>query len=359
VSDEPNHCEVAIIGGGLAGLTAANILQQAGIDFRILEAATRLGGRIDSLRDETTGAALGDLGPTWVWPPYQASVRRWIDEMGLKTFPQYEQGHAVLDMEAGIPPTRQDLPGQHGMARIAGGPSAFVDAHVSAIDGERILLDYPVAEISQSGDLFSLQCGDRATITAQKVIAAAPLRVMAERIDWSGLLDQQTMSTMGGAPTWMATQAKVTIVYTNPFWRDEGLSGRIASRLGPMVEVHDHCGEMGDPAALFGFVGWPPDMRQRQDIKSSVIDQLVRCFGEQAAMFDRFDIRDWALQPTICSQRDLETVPEHPRRLTDLMRDGHCDDRLFFAVAETATESPGLIDGALESGRRAALQVLA
>lgn len=45
-----NQCQVIIIGGGMAGLSAANHLAKNGIDdFRILEARNRLGGRIISV----------------------------------------------------------------------------------------------------------------------------------------------------------------------------------------------------------------------------------------------------------------------------------------------------------------------
>jgi len=38
--------QVIIVGGGLSGLTAANYLHQKGIDFKILEASNRVGGRV-------------------------------------------------------------------------------------------------------------------------------------------------------------------------------------------------------------------------------------------------------------------------------------------------------------------------
>ncbi|MGW0324750.1 flavin monoamine oxidase family protein [Nocardia sp. NPDC003183] len=55
---------VAVVGAGLAGLTAARALHRAGVDVLVLEAADRLGGRAMS---ETT--ALGsrvDLGGQWI-----------------------------------------------------------------------------------------------------------------------------------------------------------------------------------------------------------------------------------------------------------------------------------------------------
>ncbi|MFD4439435.1 flavin monoamine oxidase family protein [Nocardia sp. NPDC058519] len=74
-SEDPTHTEapsgsapttttVAVVGAGLAGLTAARALHRAGVDVLVLEAADRLGGRAMS---ETT--ALGsrvDLGGQWI-----------------------------------------------------------------------------------------------------------------------------------------------------------------------------------------------------------------------------------------------------------------------------------------------------
>jgi monoamine oxidase len=41
--------DVLIVGGGLSGLCVAHLLSVAGIDFRLIEARNRLGGRILSL----------------------------------------------------------------------------------------------------------------------------------------------------------------------------------------------------------------------------------------------------------------------------------------------------------------------
>ncbi|HKR93125.1 NAD(P)-binding protein [Novosphingobium sp.] len=41
--------KVAIVGGGLAGLYAARLLNAVGVDFRLLEARDRFGGRVPPL----------------------------------------------------------------------------------------------------------------------------------------------------------------------------------------------------------------------------------------------------------------------------------------------------------------------
>lgn len=60
---------ILIVGGGLAGLTAARLLHRAGVEFKLLEARERLGGRILSV--DATGEPSGDgfdLGASWFWP---------------------------------------------------------------------------------------------------------------------------------------------------------------------------------------------------------------------------------------------------------------------------------------------------
>ena len=360
VAKTTRRCDTAVIGGGLAGLTAASLLQEAGVDFLVLEASGQPGGRIDALRSAETGEVYGDLGPSWVWPPYQRNVQRWVNELRVATFPQYEQGDALMEVDSDAAPMRLAMPGQHGIARLTGGPSALIDALQQRAGSDRILCDRRVANVASDNGIFelSMQGEGSEKIEARTVIAAAPLRLMIETIDWNGLIGDPLKTVMRNAPTWMAAQAKAVVTFETPFWRENKLSGRVASRIGPMVEIHDHCGPDGHPAALFGFIGRPPSMRRSHDLTTALREQLVRCFGEQAKQLVALEIRDWAQRDNICSRYDLEGLPEHPRRLDDITRQMHGEGGLVFAVSETAAESPGLIDGAFEAGERAARQIL-
>jgi len=198
-----------------------------------------------------------------------------------------------------------------------------------------------------------------AALKARHVIVALPPRLALERIDWPDNFDLALQAAMAATPTWMATHAKTAVIYDTPFWRREGLSGRIASAAGPLGEVHDYCDRDGTFGALFGFFGWPPEMRREHagELEKAVIAQLVHCLGAQAHDVGMLQTEDWALNPHICSAADLTTTPAHPEVMPSVVRQPHMDGRLFFAGAESATQSLGLIEGALCAGQDAAQAV--
>lgn len=87
--NDSQQCEVAVIGAGLAGLSAARRLHQAGADVIVLEARDRVGGRTLSVVED--GGRLVEYGGQWVGPT-QDRVLALIDEFGLETFPQFTDG---------------------------------------------------------------------------------------------------------------------------------------------------------------------------------------------------------------------------------------------------------------------------
>lgn len=84
--------DVVVIGGGISGLTAAWRLVQAGRSVAVLEAHDRVGGRTWSR--ELRPGVIAELGGTWVGPT-QDRVLALLDELGIATFPQYNEGRAV------------------------------------------------------------------------------------------------------------------------------------------------------------------------------------------------------------------------------------------------------------------------
>lgn len=100
-----SSARIAIIGGGLSGLTAAMLLEQQGVrDVVLFEARQTLGGRILSV--DAAGAVVDarepaldrfDLGPSWFWPGLQPQLDRLVDELGLRRFAQFEEGDLLVE----------------------------------------------------------------------------------------------------------------------------------------------------------------------------------------------------------------------------------------------------------------------
>ncbi|MDG1116898.1 MAG: NAD(P)/FAD-dependent oxidoreductase [Flavimaricola sp.] len=347
--------DVVVIGAGLSGLTAAVTLQGKGADVQVLEAGPQIGGRIRALRDPDSGQVLADLGPTWVWPKYQPVAARWLQKLGVETFEQFNDGNAVIT-GYGPSPLHQPLPGQDGMVRPVGGPTALIDALSRELGSDRVRTSSTVTGIIEDGsDRIAVQLASGEVITARRVILSIPSRVAATtlHLPWA---PPSLTEAMRQTPTWMSTTAKAVAVYDRPFWRDSGLSGRIASRYGPLVEAHDHSGIAGSPAAIFGFVGWSLEQRQNDPdgLRQAILTQLADCLGEAAGDPVSLKIEDWAINKHIVTDLDLSQPPHHPDVGPNLLRQPYLGGRLRFAVSEVALRSPGLIEGAFDIGEAVA-----
>jgi monoamine oxidase len=88
--------DVAVIGGGLAGLTAAAELERTGVTTVVLEARGRVGGRILS-QAIGDGAAI-DQGGQFVGPPREGPwlIDEACRELGVDRFPTHEVGDKLV-----------------------------------------------------------------------------------------------------------------------------------------------------------------------------------------------------------------------------------------------------------------------
>lgn len=87
------EADVAIVGGGLAGLTAARDLVAAGKSVVVLEARDRVGGRVVNLKLANGGFTEGGgefIGPT------QTRIKALADSLGVATFTTYNTGKNLL-----------------------------------------------------------------------------------------------------------------------------------------------------------------------------------------------------------------------------------------------------------------------
>lgn len=93
-ADGGDVLDVVIIGGGLAGLTAARDLRRAGCEsFVVLEARNRVGGR--TFNHDLGQGRISEAGGQWIGPG-QTAVADLARELGIGTFTTYYEGETVL-----------------------------------------------------------------------------------------------------------------------------------------------------------------------------------------------------------------------------------------------------------------------
>jgi monoamine oxidase len=102
--------DIAIIGAGLAGLTAARDLERAGCEsFVVLEARDRVGGR--TLNHDLGDGHISEVGGQWIGPG-QTAVADLARELQVGTFQSYYAGKTVF--VAGDGRVATDLHGSFG-----------------------------------------------------------------------------------------------------------------------------------------------------------------------------------------------------------------------------------------------------
>lgn len=346
--------DTVIVGGGLCGLMLAYSLQQEGRRYVIYEARPRLGGRILTVQDESTGAAL-DLGPTWFWPEQQPRFTRLIAELGLSAFPQHDDGivQKLTNAEGKV----EQFEGEalHGGAqRLEGGMMALVNALAAQIPPDNIKLGQVLMDIEEHGEHLALRfrCKDAvSTIEAHRVALTIPPRLLAEQISFKPALPDEVKQAMQNTQTWMAAEAKALIAYPKAFWRDEGLSGNGSSEHEQAVlgEIFDACDATAAKAALGGFIALSPEQRQSFQIGLPMLirSQLVQFFGTEAE-HGGLHFQDWSQEAFTCSKLDLNQAFTQPTYGNPLLQQPYWHNKLYMGGTETSRLGGGYLEGALD-----------
>jgi len=100
------RCDVAVVGAGFAGLTAARELTRAGKSVIVLEARKRVGGR--ALNKDIGDGDISERGATFVGPT-QDHILALAKELGVGKFPTFVTGDNVYIDSTGQRSTYSDL----------------------------------------------------------------------------------------------------------------------------------------------------------------------------------------------------------------------------------------------------------
>lgn len=359
--------KVVIVGGGLSGLYAALLLEQRGVDYLLLESRSRFGGRVLSRAVETHGVNHArpspgprfDLGATWYWPATQAQLAALIEELGVATFQQDEDGDMLIERSAHRPASRvsgfRSVPPS---MRVSGGMLSLIEALANGLSPTRLRRDACVRSINTSHHNVALTATDKRGMPeffdADVVLLAVPPRLAASTIQFEPALPPSLFNEWNATETWMAPHAKYVATYPRRFWQSQGLSGEAQSSVGPLVEIHDASPQSGR-GALFGFFGVPAEVRSQfseDELKAHCRSQLVRLFGQEAVSPELECLKDWACDSFTATNADRHAGLHQANPPIAAAPTGIWRNRLIGIASEWSLNFPGYVAGAVDAASR-------
>jgi monoamine oxidase len=240
--------------------------------------------------------------------------------------------------------------------RVEGGAQTMAH-HIAAELGDSLRLECPVREVTQDADGVVVG-GDGLEVRAGRVVVAIP-PTLAGHISFEPELPVDRLLLAQSMPA--GSILKASVVYEEPFWRADGLTGQSVATSSPIEMTLDASPVAGVPGVLAAFAFGPHGRalgkHEPGDRRLVVLETLTARFGPRAARPVHYEEIDWATEPWTrgCSMAHMP-----PGVLTQFGRALRAPvGRIHWAGTETATESHGTIDGAIRSGERAAAEVLA
>lgn len=239
--------------------------------------------------------------------------------------------------------------------RFEGGAQGLAEALADALGRDRLVLSTPVQAVRQDDRGVEVVAAD-GTHRARRVILTLPLALL-DRLRFEPTLparrDQLHQRSAMGATV------KVFAWYEQAFWRDAGLSGEAVCSEGPVSIAFDNTAP-GGPPMLLGFVvggparGWSD--RPAAARRGAVLDAFARWFGEAARRPVGYHEHDWTTDRWAGGCPVSGMPPGTWTHFGEVLRAP--TGRVHFAGTETARACTGFMEGAVESGERAAREVI-
>ena len=356
--------KVLILGAGMAGLVAAYELTKLGHDVTVLEARTRPGGRVHTLREPFSDGLFAEEGAARI-PENHDLTHKYVKEFELPLEPFYpSQLHALRFDRGGreeVPidgftdaMTRnysEDLGGNPTRwTKIKGGTDMLPRAFAERL-GSKIHYGSAVVKIEQDekqARVVFLNAGKQQTMTADNVLCTIPFSIL-RNVELAGLSSQKRDIIKN---TRYDAVARVYLQTRRRVWEDKGLNG-FAFAPGA-VEIWQPTWNQPGPRGILMSYARPGEAERITKLKqddriATTLKQLDETFGGLRESFERGATKCWtedewsrgAWAFVGFSNFGAATAPE---------------GRIHFA-GEHLSEWPSWMQGALSSGLRAVKEI--
>ena len=240
--------------------------------------------------------------------------------------------------------------------RLDGGVAKICDGLANDV-GDKIVLGAPVTTIATGRRSVRVTTAAGDVYEAAQVILTIPAWLV-DQIDFNPPLPGWREEI--AAKQTAGSMIKSFLVYPNPWWWQEGLSGQMGSDVGPVQVTFDaSSGENGYGVLMGFFDGDDADTWRKasQTLRERALaDAATTAFGERAAHPICYSERDWFTEEFTQGCHVPHFTPGLWTVNGSLLAEP--EGRIHFAGSEYATRYNGYLEGAAYSARQAVDEVL-
>jgi len=402
--------KVLIIGAGAAGLYAGYILQSRGIDFQILEASDRVGGRLGKLEGFADYPL--DLGAQWLhgrnsilgdlaqqtntkFSLDNSDAKYWFKNELISELP--ENIDAIFEEQDGLPDISfkdhaidkgfgneynfivENLAGDQGAAASklsvaenireeeewSSGDDDFkfretffdlINSHIVPKVIGKVSLSTVVAKVDYSGATATITDSTGNIFTGDKVIVAVPLPILQDGdIDFVPALPGEKTSAFNKIG--FGAGMKVFLKFSEAFYEGNIIGGEICAAYADETE-----GKQGNDHVLLAFVmgeqaEYLTGLGTNEAIVNALLDELDGIYNGAASQnYLDAHVQDWTTEPFVRGAYSYASIGIGDARKTAA---ASIDDKLFFAgEAMNLNGHHQTVHGAVETGYREVINIL-
>ncbi len=251
---------------------------------------------------------------------------------------------------------------------VTGGNDQVAERLVEEIGPGSIVFDSPLVAIREHGSGVRCtfdQSGTATDVDSDRLVLALPFTALRRvDLDHSGLSDLKRR-VITEQP--MGTNSKLHLEFAERAWRDGGADGDSVSDTGLMVTWEEVITEPGPTGVLVAYTGGVPGASYdfapaHGEAPSSVVAataaDLTTVFGAETASAStgRGWLDSWADDPHVGGSYSYWATGQY----TELRgAGGTAEEPIHFCGEHTSLYHQGFMNGAVETGDRAAAEVLA
>jgi monoamine oxidase len=243
--------------------------------------------------------------------------------------------------------------------KVRGGNQRIVDGLDAKLSG-RVVKGKALESLRPSGSGWTLDFDDGSSVSADRVVLALPFSVMRERVDTSSagfpLAKRRAIAELG-----MGMNAKLALQFSARHWNALGNGGDSFSDTGYQATWEVTRAQSGVRGILVDYTGGDATLAQSGRMPAALATEfLQRAETVLPGLTSRWNGKvwfdDWPKNPWTLGSYSYFRVGQYQRFAG---AEGEAVGSCHFAGEHTSIDAQGYLEGAVESGERAAREVLA